>query len=90
LARRVDFDAAFFDDDDLATLRLALFFDADFFPAERFAPPRRAAALVDRADADRLELPRLAPARFFDFAAPAFLRDFLARVAIAPSPRRRG
>jgi hypothetical protein len=67
--------------------------------ALRFADALREAArfvfalradLVDRADADRLGLPRFFPARFFDFAAPAFLPDFLARVAMAPSRRSRG
>src|SRR5512144_1947588 len=78
---------------DLDALRLAAVFLAaerpapERFEAPVFAPPRREADLVERADADRLELPRCDPPRFLDFAAPAFLRDFFARVAMSPSRR---
>lgn len=66
---------------------LVLLFRPDAAP---LAPPRRDVDLADRADADRLELPRFVAPRFLDFVAPAFLRDRLARVAMAPSHRSRG
>jgi len=54
------------------------------------ARARREADFFERpADAERVERPRFAPARFFAALPPDFLRDFLARVAMVRSPRNR-